>query len=115
MEGEFQDQGQLDKYLEEWFSPRGSQSVHGFFSEEEKQESTRMEYSAPEGGITSNQAPEEETSTMVVVKWSDKVEGSGDKIDSSICGVLYKEEEDSSVPWSETDPDTKMNGFTLSK
>ena len=37
MEGEFQDQGQLDQDLEKCLSPRGSQSVHGFFSEEEKQ------------------------------------------------------------------------------
>ena len=47
MEGEFQDQGQLDKELEEWLSPRESQSVHGFFSEEEKQESIQTEDSAP--------------------------------------------------------------------
>ena len=57
MEGEFQDQGELDQYLEEWLSPRGSQSVHGFFSEEENQESIWMEYSAPEGARMSNQAP----------------------------------------------------------
>ena len=63
-------------------SPRGSQSVNGFFTEEEKQEPTQMEYSAPEGAIISNKDPEEETSKMVVVvKWSDKVEGSGDNID----------------------------------
>ena len=49
----------------------------------------------------SNKAPEEETSTIVVVKWSDKVVGSGDNIDSPLCGELYKEEEDSLVPWSE--------------
>ena len=49
MEGGFQYQGQLDQDLEEWLSPRGSQSVHGFFSEEEKQESIRIEDSAPEG------------------------------------------------------------------
>ena len=47
MEGELQDQGQLDQYLEEWLSPRGSKSVHSFFSEEEMQESIRMEDSAP--------------------------------------------------------------------
>ena len=47
MEGEFQYQGQLDQDLEDWLSPRGSQSVHGFFSEEEKQESIRIEDSAP--------------------------------------------------------------------
>ena len=40
-----------------------------------------MEDSAPEGAIISNQAPEGETSTMVVGKWSDKVEGSGDNRD----------------------------------
>ena len=90
MEGEFQDQGQLDQDLEEWLSPRGSQSVHGFFSEEEKQESIWMEDSSPEGARMSNQAPEGETSTMVVVKWSDKVEGYGDDIDSPLCGGIYK-------------------------
>ena len=62
-------------------SPRGSQSVHGFISEEEKQESIWMEDSAQEGAIISNPASEGETSTMVVVKWSDKVEGSGYNID----------------------------------
>ena len=69
MEGEFQDQGQLDQDLEEWLSPRGSQCVHGFFSEEEKQESIWMEDSAPEGAIISNKAPEEEASKMIVIKW----------------------------------------------
>ena len=73
MEGEFQDQGQLDQELEEWLYPIGSQSVHSFFSEEEKQDSMQTEDSAPEGARISNQAPEGETSTMVVVKWSDKV------------------------------------------
>ena len=68
MEGEFQDQGQLDQELEEWLSTRGSLSVHGFFYEEEKQESIQTEYLAPEGAIISNQAPEGETYTMVVVK-----------------------------------------------
>ena len=57
MEGEFQDQGQLDKDLEYWLSPRWSQSVHGFFSEEEKQEYIRMEDPAPERAIMSNQVP----------------------------------------------------------
>ena len=86
MEGELQYQGNLEKYLEEWLSPRGSQSVHCFFSEEDKQESTRMEYQDPEGEIMSNQAPEEEKATMLVAKWSDKVEGSRDNIDSPLCG-----------------------------
>ena len=84
MEGEFQDQGQLDQYLEEWLSPRGSQYVHGFFFEEEKQEYIRTEDSAPEGARISNQSTEGETSTMVVVKWSDKVEESVDNIDSPL-------------------------------
>ena len=57
-----------------------------------------MEDSAPEEARISNQAPEIETSTMVVVKWSDKVEGSGDDIDSPLCGGLYKEEKDI-IPW----------------
>ena len=88
MEGEFQDQGQLDQDLEEWLSPRGIQSVHGFFSEEEKQESIRMEDSFPEGERISKQSQKGETSTMLVVKWSDKVEGSGDDIYSPLCGGL---------------------------
>ena len=67
MEDEFQDQGQLDQYLEEWWSSRGSQYVHCLFSEEEKQESIKIEDSDPEGG----------TSTMVVIKSSEKLEGSG--------------------------------------
>ena len=115
MEGEFQDQGQPDQDLEDWFYPRGSQSVHGFFSKQEKQESIWMQDQAQKGSRMSNKAPEEETSTIVVVKWSDKVEGSGNNIDSPLCGGLYKEEEDSLVPWSGTDPDSKMNCFTWSK
>ena len=95
-------------------SPRVSQSVHCFFYEEEKQESIQTENSAPEGAITSNTAPEGETYTIVVVKCSDKVEGSGDNIDSPLCGGLYKEEKDI-IPWSGTDPDAKMNCFTWSK
>ena len=51
---------------------------------------------------------------MVVVKWSDKVEGSVEDRDSPLCGGLYKEEKDI-VPWSGTDPDAKMNCFTWSK
>ena len=52
---------------------------------------------------------------MVVVKCSDKVEGSGDNIYSPLCGGLYKEEGGSLVYWSGTDPDAKMNCFTWSK
>ena len=73
-----------------------------------------MEDLAPEGAIMSKQAPEGETSTMVVVKWSDKIENSGDDIDSPLCGGLYKEEKDV-IPWSRTDPYTKMNCFSWSK
>ena len=46
---------------------------------------------------------------MVVVKWSDKVEGSGNNIDAPLCGGLYKEEDDYLVPLSGTDPDAKIN------
>ena len=74
-------------------SPRGSQSVQGFFSEEDKQESIQTEDSAPEGARISNQDPEGETSTMVVFKRSDKVEGSGYDIYLPRCNGLYKEEE----------------------
>ena len=51
MEGKFQDQGQLDQDLEEWLSPRVSQYVQGFFSEEWKQESIQTQESDPEGAI----------------------------------------------------------------
>ena len=77
MESEFQYQGQLDQDLEEWLSPRESQSVHGFFSEEEKQQYIQIEDLYIEGSIISNQAPEVGTSTMIVIKWSEKVEGYG--------------------------------------
>ena len=43
MKGEFQDQGQLDKYLEEWLYQIRSQTDHGFFSEEDTQESIGVE------------------------------------------------------------------------
>ena len=57
MEGEFQGQGQLDQDVEECLSPIGSQYVYGFFSEEDNQKPIRIEDSAPEGAIISNQAP----------------------------------------------------------
>ena len=47
MEVKFQDQGQLDQYLEEWFSPRGSQPDRGFFYEE-KQDCIKIEGLDPE-------------------------------------------------------------------
>ena len=88
MEGEFQDQGQLDQYLDEWLSPRGIQSVHGFSSEEEKQEYIRIEDSAPEGARISNQAPEGAIFTMVVIMWADAINGRRVKVDGPQCGGL---------------------------
>ena len=90
-------------------SPRGSQPDRVFFSDEEKQESIRIEDLDPEVAIISSQAPKGGTYTMVVVKWSDKVEGSRDNIYAPLGGGLYKEEEDSLVNWSGTDPDANMN------
>ena len=52
---------------------------------------------------------------MVIIKWSEKLEGSGDNIDSPLRGGLYQEENDSLVPWSVTDPDAKKNFFAWSK
>ena len=46
MEVKLQYQGNFDQDLEEWLSPRVSQFVHGFFCEDENQESIRMEDSA---------------------------------------------------------------------
>ena len=69
-------------------SPRGSQSVHSFLYEEEKQDSIQIEDSAPEGAIISNISLEGETSTMVVIKWPEKMEGSVYNIDSPLCGGL---------------------------
>ena len=70
---------------------------------------------APEGSTISKQAPEGETSKMVVIKWSENVEGSGDNIDSTLCVQLYKEEDDYLFPWSGTDQDDNMNWLTWSK
>ena len=96
-------------------SPRGSQPDCGFFSEQEKQQYTQIEDLAKYGAIISNQAPEAGTSTMVVVKWSDKVEGYGDNIYSPLCSGLYKEEDDSLVSWSGSDPGANSNCFTCFK
>ena len=52
---------------------------------------------------------------MLVVKLPENLEGSGDNIDAPLCGGLYKEEDDSLVPWSGTYTDTKMNCFNCSK
>ena len=114
MEGEFQDQGQLVQDLEEWLSPKGSQSVHGFFSEEENQESIQIEDLSPEGGIISNQSPQGAISNMVVIKLLDAIKGPIVKVDGPLCGGLYQEDHGSIIPWSETDPYAKMNSFTWS-
>ena len=52
---------------------------------------------------------------MVVVKCSDKVEGSRENIDATLYVVLYKREDNSLVTWSEIDPDANMNFFTCYK
>ena len=93
-------------------SPREIQHGCGFFSEEEKQESKQIEYSAPEGAITSNQNPERAISTMVVIKCSDEIKWPIVKVDGPLCGGLYKEDHGSIITWSGTDPDARMNSFT---
>ena len=95
-------------------SPKGSQSVHGFFSEEKKQESIRIEDSTPGGSIISNQDPKGSKSTMVVIKWSDAIKGPRFKVDGPKCGGLYNEDNESIIPWLGTDPDAKLNSFTWS-
>ena len=51
---------------------------------------------------------------MVVIKWSDAIQGRRVKVDGPQCGGLYKEDNESIIPWSGTDPDAKMNSFTWS-
>ena len=52
---------------------------------------------------------------MVVVKCSDNLEGLIENIDAPLCGGLYKEEDNSLVPWSGTDTDANMNCCNWSK
>ena len=52
------DQGQLDKDLEDWLYPRGSQPHCNLFSEEDKQELIQIEGLDPEVAIIINQPPE---------------------------------------------------------
>ena len=52
---------------------------------------------------------------MVFIKWSEKVGGSGDNIDSPLCGGVYKGEYDYLVPLTGTESYANMNGFTWSK
>ena len=63
MEGEFEDQGQIDQDLEEWLYSRGSQPNNSFFSEEYRQEYTYIEGLDTEGAKISNQASEGEIYT----------------------------------------------------
>ena len=51
---------------------------------------------------------------MVVIKWSDAIKGQSVKVDGPQYGGLYKEDNESIIPWSGTDPDAKMNSFTWS-
>ena len=70
-----------------------------FFSEEEKQESKRIEYLAPEGVTINNPYTEgpKFRKTMVIVKCSDTTEGV--KLDGLLCGELYKGDNGSIVTW----------------
>ena len=54
MEGEFQDQGHIYQYLEDWLSPIWIQPDRGLFSEEDKQEYIQIEGSVSEESIKSN-------------------------------------------------------------
>ena len=51
---------------------------------------------------------------MVVIKWSDAIKGSRDKVDGPQFGGLYKEDHGSIINWSGTDPDAKTNSLTWS-
>ena len=50
--------------------------------------------------------------TMAVLKWPEKVKELGEKMNYTMCGGLYKEEDKVIVPWSGTYPYAKMNCFT---
>ena len=67
MEDKFQDQGHIDKYLEEWLSPRRIKTNRGLFYEEEKEDYTCIKDSSPEVAIINNQAPEGSISPKIVV------------------------------------------------
>ena len=51
---------------------------------------------------------------MVVIKWSDTIKGPRVKVYGPQCGLLYKKDNGSIIPWSGTDPDVMMNSFTWS-
>ena len=92
-----------------------TQTDCGLLSNEERQESKHVEYSATEGAIMRNQDTEEALSTMVVIKWLDAIKLPRDKVDSTLCGGLYREYHGSIVPWSVTYPYAKLDCFTLTK
>ena len=96
-------------------SPRGIQPDCGFFSDDEKQESKQIEDLSPDGAIISNQAPEGEISTIVVIKFSDEIKWTRVKVDGPLCGGLYKEDHGSIIIWSGTYPDANINSFTWYK
>ena len=52
---------------------------------------------------------------MMVIKWIDQIKGPRVKVYGSLCGRLYKKYHGCIVPWSGTDPDSKMNSFTWYK
>ena len=52
--------------------------------------------------------------TMMVIKWADAIKGRRVKVDGPQYGGLYKEDNESIITWSGTDPDAKMNYFTCS-
>ena len=52
---------------------------------------------------------------MVVIHWSDAINGPIVKLDGPLCGVLYKEDHGYIVPWSGTDPYANLNSSTCSK
>ena len=99
MEGEFQDKGKLDQELEEWLFTIGFNLIAISSLRRKKKESIHIEGSAPYGAILINQSSEGETSTMLVVKWSDNVEVLVDNIDNTLWGGLYKGDDDSLVTW----------------
>ena len=51
---------------------------------------------------------------MVVIKWSDTINGPRVKVDGPLCGGLYKEDHGSIINWSGTKPYVKMNSFNWS-
>ena len=51
---------------------------------------------------------------MVVIKWSDAIKEPRVKVDGPQCGGLYQDDNGSIIPWSGTDPESKINSFTFS-